>query len=340
MFKNKKGFTLIELIVVIAILGILAIIAVPRLGGFTDAARRAADKEAAHVVARSLEMAIASGDLKAPINPAALVLDENGNLTPTGWTNGDGHTYTEPEIEAAIDPLVSLNGRDLQVPASHYDIDVGTNGDVTVQEQSTSTPSGVVTLLAISGVIPPVADATPVTSIPETAQYTGSVSWAPADSHFIAGKTYTATITLTVKSGFTFAGVTANSFTVSGATATNPINSGVVTAVFPAIALPAPSLSFSTTYGETATDLLPKINRPDDTYTFAVVSGDIHIGGPGNSQIHITSRDTSASKTAIFTLTKDSNTWTYTITIPAQNTGTPWYGGYIAPYGAVTIVAN
>ncbi|HZK02041.1 MAG TPA: prepilin-type N-terminal cleavage/methylation domain-containing protein, partial [Anaerovoracaceae bacterium] len=36
--NNKKGFTLIELIVVIAILGILIAIAVPRLAGFTGSA--------------------------------------------------------------------------------------------------------------------------------------------------------------------------------------------------------------------------------------------------------------------------------------------------------------
>lgn len=37
--NNKKGFTLIELVVVIAILGILAVIAIPRLGGFQDSAK-------------------------------------------------------------------------------------------------------------------------------------------------------------------------------------------------------------------------------------------------------------------------------------------------------------
>jgi len=44
---------------------------------------------------------------------------------------------------------------------------------------------------------------------------------------------YTATITLTAKEGFTLTGVAADFFTVADATATNPADSGVVTAVFP-----------------------------------------------------------------------------------------------------------
>jgi uncharacterized repeat protein (TIGR02543 family) len=95
----------------------------------------------------------------------------------------------------------------------------------------------VVGVKAISGVPAPIAFQTPVATVTATTSYTGTVTWSPtpANSRFVSGVIYTATITLTAKTGYTFTGVTANFFTVSGATTvTNSANSGVVTAVFPA----------------------------------------------------------------------------------------------------------
>jgi hypothetical protein len=102
--------------------------------------------------------------------------------------------------------------------------------------EPTST-AAVINIAAIPGVTPPVTGEIPVTTITETAQYTGTVIWAPADSPFTTTTAYTATITLTAKAGFTLMGVAADFFSVTGATTvTNMINSGVVTAVFPATA--------------------------------------------------------------------------------------------------------
>ena len=89
-------------------------------------------------------------------------------------------------------------------------------------------------LKAIPGVTIPVTGATPAAAITETAQYTGTVSWNPNVDTFAAETAYTATITLTAKTGYTLEGVTENFFTVAGATASNAVNSGVITAVFPA----------------------------------------------------------------------------------------------------------
>jgi hypothetical protein len=100
------------------------------------------------------------------------------------------------------------------------------------------TTNNVINLAAIPGVTAPAAGATPVTTITENEQYTGTVTWSPAVSGtFAASTVYTASITLTVKTGYTLNGVAANSFTVAGATTSNPANSGVVTAVFPTTAI-------------------------------------------------------------------------------------------------------
>jgi hypothetical protein len=96
-------------------------------------------------------------------------------------------------------------------------------------------------LLDLTGAVTaPAAGAAPDTAI-DTAQYTGTVAWQNAGgaaftgSAFAASTVYKALVTLTAKSGCTFTGVKANSFTHTGAASvTNAADSGTVTVTFPA----------------------------------------------------------------------------------------------------------
>ncbi len=72
--KNKKGFTLIELIVVIAILGILAAVAIVSFSGVAN------DATAKVNVANATNMATGINTFNA-LNPTVKTLESKGSLT-------------------------------------------------------------------------------------------------------------------------------------------------------------------------------------------------------------------------------------------------------------------
>ena len=83
---NKKGFTLIELIVVIAILAILAMILIPSLTGYIAKATRAKDAANCRSLYTQYQLDVA---VAIPAVPAAVVplpTTNLGGLTITGST--------------------------------------------------------------------------------------------------------------------------------------------------------------------------------------------------------------------------------------------------------------
>lgn len=63
LIKKKKGFTLIELIIVMAILVILATAALPRLGGITVKAKKSADIANARTIVNAISILQAEGKI-------------------------------------------------------------------------------------------------------------------------------------------------------------------------------------------------------------------------------------------------------------------------------------
>lgn len=96
LMKNRKGFTLIELIVVIAILGILAAILIPQFGGFQEKARQKAVLAEARTLATAIDAYKAETsnypdsktDLEGFVNKASVP----GDMSEIGAMGG--FTYT------------------------------------------------------------------------------------------------------------------------------------------------------------------------------------------------------------------------------------------------------
>lgn len=116
--KKKKGFTLVELIIVIAIIAILVALAIPKFGAVIENSNQKADQATAKNIATIVAQKIADGDTKTT---TGIVTDDSdtlkvadsldGNKTPKAKAARGAETFTYTIDAKTGDIKVSYTGK-------------------------------------------------------------------------------------------------------------------------------------------------------------------------------------------------------------------------------------
>lgn len=99
-FRNKKGFTLIEMLIVIAIIAILIAISIPMVGSSLEEARKAVDRSNARSAISLATIEVLTKNINADTTWGYSVAGTTGSLTKdAAGDNGKSKDYTSTGLQ-------------------------------------------------------------------------------------------------------------------------------------------------------------------------------------------------------------------------------------------------
>ncbi len=110
--NNKKGFTLMEMLIVVAIIVVLVAIAIPVFTGQIEKANQATDAANIRALYAEWQVGILTENKDIPADKAAfLAAPDNNGATEFTFNYADTKlTYTNGKIEYKADKLTDANG--------------------------------------------------------------------------------------------------------------------------------------------------------------------------------------------------------------------------------------
>jgi len=128
MKNNKKGFTLIELMIVVAIIGILAAIAIPKFADLINKSKEGATKGALSSVRSALQVYYGDNEGWFPTDDLTILTTSAKyiNTVPVAKLPTTGHTDSALVVTASSMTAGAFTGPG--APANKLEITLGTNG--------------------------------------------------------------------------------------------------------------------------------------------------------------------------------------------------------------------